>query len=491
MKKTLKSLISLLTVAMMLLAFAPAGMAAPPATLDASATATLFGEGASTTATVTVDALLTDEYFYMAKDVGYAGVGVSSNLDKVVAFTKVDSGIEWSFDATLIKRLDIWMLNCGGIGDYQVTALVNGNETVVASGNLDKNDAAAVSTTDNSTASYYPIVFENGVETTKLKFIIKSFSEEDNQTAYISEAKVYNHNNIDFSGEYYSSTSRLLSPYLVGFQTGNRTSGTYAQEASTYTAGNGGRIWSGSGTGSSRYKLIDDGTNGIWYATGFNHSKVKVNKIGLTLSRGTIREFEVWVAEDNSEANFVENYHKTNGYVLTKYSNRGWRKLTTVKCNITPDTDDYTFAIPNAVEANSYMILATDFDEYVSGDETTGTMIEYVNMYSVADNELPSEVYSQGISGTVDAGQTITLDMGTNNLTNANAKVFFALYSGTELKNVTPVARPVEGSNFYTVDYQIPADAGDNLSVKAFVWDGTTLKPLLNTPATKAEVTAE
>jgi len=494
MKKSIKSLISILTVAMMLLAMVPTAMAAP-ATLNSSATVTAYGEGVSVTEGNAIATVLNNEVFYIKKDKPATGAAsVNANLDKVVSFTKTESGLLYTWaSATEVKRLDLWMLNCGGIGDYVVEYLDGDTWKEIATGSLDKDDKAPVAVDADAIASYYPIVFSKGVTTTSLRFVIKSFLDEENQTAYISEAKVYNHNNIAYGGysNYWTSGGdRRYSPYSQGYAASRR--GTYAEPTNAAGDNTGAKSWYGYSSG-GQVNFIEDetATSKLWYATGFLNSKVKVNKIGIKLdaSSGPVRQFEIHIARNNEKVNFNITSNPASPLVDSAHK-AAWEHFKTIDCNIQPGTTAY-FALPDAVEVSDILIKFTDYDAYQAATETTeavpGPVLNNVYLYTVPDSEFASEITVANITGTVAAGETVTLNFSRNNITNAAAKVYFAVFSGDELKAAQAVDFPVAGSNNYTQTYTIPSDAGDNLTLKVFIWDGTTLKPLLATPVVVGE----
>ena len=111
MKKSIKSLISLLTIAMMLIAFAPGTLAKIPNAL-VPATISLFGN-TSLAEGKTTEILKDNDFFVLGdiykkvsntyknyvydytEEVPRSGAPVNTNLDHVVAFNAVNSGIDF------------------------------------------------------------------------------------------------------------------------------------------------------------------------------------------------------------------------------------------------------------------------------------------------------------------------------------------------------------------------------------------------------------
>ena len=504
MRRT-KKILSLLVVAMMLLAFVPGAMAAS-ATLNNDATVTSYGEGVTLSQGVDLKTVLEDEVFYRAKDFGaisavlYDEAAGKNNLDKVVKFTKIDSGIVYNWaEAIKVARMDLWILNCGGIGNYVVEYLDGSEWKEAASGNLDKNDKTPVAENKGSIASYHPIVFNKVIETTSLRFVVKSFSEVENPVAYISEAKLYDNNDINYGAAYYNDSTvgsnkmyKLSNPYLTDFScswvTGNGASGTGSFSHLFWP----GYSSSGARLGLRPYTATTNYNNNLWYATTFGQSKVKVNKVGINLSStsGTIKQFTVWAAGDNSSAamvlssnNMYTCYPLANNALKTK-----WQKVATIDCNITTDDRNQVFCIPNAVEAFAYMIEVTDTSDWTykddgSLDSSSLVTIAGIDMYTVRDDELSNITDVKFSGNAIAAGETLTLSFKSVSNNVPDARVYFALYENDIIKSVTssPLALNTN-SRDYSTTYVVPENAGENISVKAFYLDGKTLVPLLLSP---------
>lgn len=102
---------------------------------------------------------------------------VKRNLDKVAKFTAVNSGILYANEIPAeVKRLDLWILNNGGIKEYRVEKSDNKKDwTSVKAGEFKKYTSAPVDDTiyneDGSVnkkattqASYYPVIFDEPVK---------------------------------------------------------------------------------------------------------------------------------------------------------------------------------------------------------------------------------------------------------------------------------------------------------------------------------------
>jgi len=502
MKKSFKSLISILTIAMMLLAMVPTAMAASKVEAPIPATISIFRDGVETAEAATV---LTDDYYYAAGDCGnYNGVvlndGTTDNTSKVITFNSTNSGIMWSFGKTTqVKRIDLWVLTLGGVNKYDVQSSMNGVDwtDVVTDGTLDTFDGAHSGDVTKATrSSYYPVIFPAPVTAKYIRFKIDEFITvaEETTTAYIAEARIYNTNEINLGRiNYFNGTTdavRTVSPYLEKFVMSNKKakSGTYG-----FSSGNNARMWVGYSNALIPYTLEDGETAGknvteedkgrMWWATTVNESKIKINRIKPNVEAGTITGIRIWTATDNSVGN---NIGTTSTPMVSPFNATGNTFVldTEISCNITSESTDAecTFDIPNPTATSDYIF------EFLYDKTAESPQILYVDIYALADYEVNPGITKYDFAGTVDAGETVTLNLATKELTNANAKVYFAVYSGDELKAAQAVGCPFTGTATYSpIEYTIPSDAGDNLTLKVFIWDGTTLKPLLETPVVAAE----
>ena len=493
MKQSFKSLISILTVATMIVAMMPTAMAANTIPGSLPATVTVFRNGV-TDATANAS-VLTDGFYYLGDSV-ITGKSYAFDANKVITFNREteNSGIMWSFDeVTPVKRIDLWVLQIGAIGEYVIETRNSDEESwkTVHTGTLDMydefNDPKTASnsrfytdTTGNTRSSYFPVILPQNISAKDIRFRIVSFptSIKDNgtqiNTAYIAEAKIYNTNEINLG---YKNSS-YKSPYIYSLfmTTGNNK----------YYSGSTQAIWSSGGLKPSNNKLS--------YGTAFGYSNVKINKIIPQVSAGTITEIKIYTATDNHLYNGLAITEKPSTHPLdlpafstSNTSPSGTQSWTntpvTISCNITKDTpeEDRTFYIPDAVASSPILF------DFVYDPAGESPVVSDIEMYSLADYELIPDITKAEFSGTVAAGETVTLNLATRELTNETAKVYFAVYSGKELKSAAAVACPLTGTASYTRSYTIPADAGENLTLKAFVWDGLTLVPLLATPVVAGE----
>jgi len=528
MKKSIKSLISILTIAMMLLALVPTAMAAQQSfsvTAPLNATISIFRNGEDTEESTTI---LTDGFYYSKGDV-YGSDGVlASNTDKVISFNSANSGIKWSFDKiTPVKRIDMWVLNTGAIDEYVIETRNSNSEDwkIVHTGTLamydEFDDTISTGTKANqydafysddaslqTWASYYPIILPQNVSAKDIRFRIVSFPTSINgtqiETAHISQTMIYDTNDINLW--YYNAA--YYSPYRTGYSLSTAYQPTN-KKTSLYKSDY--RPTAGSYQAIKPFATLADTTLGVpeseigrmWYATSFERSDIKINRIAVNVTAGTIKKVKIHVIEDNHINNFLNHNSTLNMIPIynTRFnpeetSNSGYIKLSgiqswteepvyTIDCNLTKNstTAEKTIDIPQAIAASGIFI---EF-EYEEEENVTPT-VSSIGLYSVADYELNPGITKSDLSGTVDAGETVTLNLATKELTNANAKVYFAVYSGDELKAAQAVGCPFTGTATYSpIEYTIPATAGDNLTLKAFIWDGTTLKPLLATPVVVGE----
>lgn len=430
----------------------------------------LFGKGASF-GNGANESVLSDDAHYFNYNTP-SDRTPSNNLDKLAKFTSVDSGIIFKLSET-VKRLDLWTLSHGGIQDYEIQTSEDGSVwSTHQSGSFTKYDNTVA---ENATrASYYPVVLQNEVTAKYMRFVIKSFYD-NSKGAYISEAKLYNHNNIDFTqqGVYGTGAGKInYSPYVRNYfltQGIDTLAGFTKGETAFFPADSNGNI-----------KGIAPDANACWYVTDFFRSKVKVNRVGINISTGTISEFEVWACvPDNKTMSSWGGTGELAVDPLLAGNASLWQMVGKISCNLSNATNNLTFDIPRSVEANAWMIRPTVY----SGN----LYIPSVEMYSVAESELGAVVEAGTITVSGDslaAGSEVTYSGYSYKSSYPNAAVFFALYSGDALVEVSRQPMAISGSE-HSAEYTIPLTAGENLSLKAFLWDGVTLAPILSNPATK------
>ncbi len=469
MKKTLKSLLSVLTVATMLLAFVP-GTLVSAAVVEA--TVTTFGDGVVFTPngeTSTDASLLTDKFYAVPAELA----DPTTALYRFAQFTETESGIQFAFsEAKTVKRLDLWIYTAGAVKDYEIQISSDGTVyNYYTSGTLEQD-------LTSDTSCYYPILFD-AVETQYLRFVIKSF-KDDASGAYIAEAELLDSNLVNLTAtRQLPTTGSTAENKLAGskYARGFAISHPYTTSSAAAYWCDGGRIWS---VTSSRVQTVGPDTGAAedstvaWYATRFTGNEVKVNRVVVNISAGTATGIEILSCNESTdaEAGFT-TYAKNPGAVRPDVKVSGvWTVEKKISGNF--GTGNVTIDIPDS-SANSYWLVK------VTGC-TDALRFSSIEMYALSDNELGISTTEGEITGNVSAGATVTFNYSGDATVNENAKLFFALYSGTTLKSVTPVACPLTGMTTYTHEYQIPSDAGSNLSVKAFILDGNTLVPLLLTP---------
>ena len=401
MNKKLNLILSILTATVMLLNIMPVAMAETTTGVLAplSATITTFG---------TVEgnvSVLTDDFFYSPYD---AATKYSPTASKkqgaalndttkgdVVGFTSTDSGIKWAFsNETAVKRIDLWILTHGGIGEYTVTAK-NDTEDLgeITTGNLTPVYTHTNATAGGVHATYYPIVFPSEVKATEVTLAIDSFGTEAN-AAYISEARIYNTNEINL-GEHglFSSTGtdQGWSPYLERYAMSAKNSATTATTVA-YNSSNTREMWPYTSSGvdylreSGATSTFEGGGGRAWYATSLGSGKAKINKLTVNINGGNITKVTVHSRENAPDT----SYHRgigTGAYYPMAADYPAWTNVAEFSCNITKKSseDDRTFEIPNAIASADIFI---EF-EYASGSKAE---IRSIDMYCVADSELTSFV---------------------------------------------------------------------------------------------------
>lgn len=430
----------------------------------------LFGKGASFGNGANESVLSDGEHYFFYNPP--ADRTPSANLDKLAKFTSVDSGIMFKLSET-VKRLDLWILSHGGIKDYEIQTSADGlTWETHQSGSFTKYDTVVAE--NDTKASYYPVVLENPVNSKYMRFVIKSFYD-NSKGAYISEAQLYNHNNIDFTkqGVYGTGKGKInYSPYVTNYY--------LTQGKSTMTGFTKGNLTFFPADTDGNIKPIMPDENACWYVTDFYRSKVKVNRVGINISAGTISEFEVWACVPDGKTS--ASWGGTNDLAvdpLLAGNASLWQRVGKISCNLSKSTNDLTFDLPRSIEANAWMIRPTVY--------SSNLYIPSVEMYSVAQSELGAVVEAGTITvagDTLTAGSEVTYTGYSYNSNYPNAAVFFALYSGDTLVEVSRKPMAISGTT-HSATYTIPATAGDNLSLKAFLWDGITLAPILSNPVTK------
>ena len=436
--------------------------------------------------------ILTDNFYYVKHDCEkMSDPDVKQNLAEVAKFTSTDSGIQYSNEVPTtetVRRLDLWILNDGGIKDYHVAASDDGSGwTTVKSGTFARGHASYTNDTtyngDGSVnkkadtfASYYPVIFDNPVNAAYVRFVIDSFYD-DTKGAYISQAILSDTNEINLAAygklpnNYSETNSWAYSPYIVGF------SGTCAP-VSYDTA----RIWCHYSNGYQGYGMVKESGN-LYYATTFGDARVKVNRVGINLSAGSITQFEVWRGLDDTG----RVMHYTNNaapFDTNNMTKNQYERVAVVDCNITTaNSSSLLFDIPRAVEADAYMIKVTACSDNAN--------ISSFKFYSLADSELSPAYETPTFTGTVAPNEELTFNILSCNETNADAAVFFGLYDGSLLLNATINPLPISGGiGEHIAHYTVPADAaGENLTACAYFWNQTTLTPILGLP--RLELNAE
>jgi len=424
----------------------------------------IFAEG-------TDESILTDKYYYVAYDYDLLkknnpSVTIADNVNRFAKLEGENSGIKWSWSVkTTTKRLDMWLAGAGGIKDYEIQKSNNGTT-------WEKVQSGEFAQASDTYAYYYPIVLDEPVTAKNLRIVAKSFYG-DAKTAYISETIVRDTNDINLGQDsligkqadnvqYWS-----YSPYLVGFNASDTTSGSclngYTYIYPVYSAG-----------GSAGSVKADE--NGLWYATSFGSSKVKVNKFGVKVSAGTITKLEVYVANGTA----LHGTAKPTCPLEYSGTKNNYELVAVIDCNLTSASTEL-FEIPNAIAGNGILVKAVG---------TSDATISRYQFYSVGDYELESVLAptNEKIEGTVAAGEKLTFSVFSRNYNAPNAKVYFALYEDNAITDITVVPCALSGVKTQTATYTIPAGANGALKVIAYLWDGITLVPYIENPVVVTSV---
>ena len=424
--------------------------------------------------------ILTDSFCYVAYDrVKMADPDVKRNLDKVAKFTAVNSGILYANEIPVeVKRLDLWILNNGGIKEYRVEKSDNKKDwTSVKAGEFKKYTSAPVDDTiyneDGSVnkkattqASYYPVIFDEPVKAAYIRFVIESFYDNE-KGAYISEALLRDTNEINLAQQgvmknvYNETNYWAYSPYIVGFN------GTC--DPTPYSSA---EIWSHWSNGYKGYGMKKKSDN-FYYATTFGASKVKVNRVGIELQAGIITQFEVW--RGNSETGNVL-YESTGIPSLDTYekTKNQYKRIAVIDCNLTTESTEL-FDLPYAEEADAYMIKVTGCsdDAHIKG----------FKFYALSDSELTPYLSDAKLTGELKTGENVEFSVFYCNYKEPDAAVFFVLYSGDQIVNIAKEDCALTGVNTAAATYTVPAETGGNLSLRAYLWNKNSLNPILQSPA--------
>jgi len=362
---------------------------------------------------------------------------LSANLDKMIKLTEVGDGLEFTLvEKAIVKRLDLWIISLGGIEDYTVLVSEDGvnYDITVADAQFPLYNGSAVATDADAVSSYYPIVFDAPVEAKSIKFVVDSFAD-NSSTAYISEARLYDTNDINLGKNIALQGPKKLSNnnYLTGFspyiceyssygklsQSGTKVSSSddfyYSKRADT-AKWVPGQMWPYYQNSTSAILVApvnhsDASLSYFWWGTTFGHSKVKINKIGLNLvhagskAKGTVTEFEVWVTQNHD--NMIGKKIASDPTKTTEAVN-SWAKVATINCNLTTDNTDTLFEIPEALEASAILVKITGF--------TGVPMLRGVSMYSKAEAELSG--ISRATANVFDT--VITTDTSDNTVASEN-----------------------------------------------------------------------
>lgn len=363
-----------------------------------------FGNGVESSDEATK--ILSDGFLYNLVDRSYVvplQVYAYQALDKFVKFSETESGIQFNWTIpTMSKRLDLWVWKPGMIRDYEIQVSDNGKDWITHySGNFDQyGELPADNASAAANAQYHPISFSE-VKTKHLRFVIKSFADAE-QGAYISEATIYDNDNINFNKtkRYNDLYKDMIDAYneeqlkLPQDERGNKygdihkysmfTNEYYSSNTSGNLAGyikNSNIVWPGYSNSTGLLNITpDDEADGgnLWYATRFDMAKIKVNRVTFDIAGGTVKQYEVWAREKSgaSVGSWIDN--PPIPYLT---DTTGWKKVVTVNGEFTKDTDA-SVDIGNAPEANGWMLVITDY---------TGKLaVSSIGMYQICEDDLDS-----------------------------------------------------------------------------------------------------
>lgn len=431
----------------------------------------LFGEGASF-ATGIDESILTDNFYNVS---GEANVKPTADASKFATFTSTESGIQWSWDTPMTtKRLDLWISQCGAVKDYEIQISDNGsNWTTHYEGAFDQ------SYTEDTLSYYYPVLYPE-VSTKNIRFVIKSF-KTGLSSAYISQAIIRDNDEVSLNADRTMPWLWEANPTSTSGHARSLFGSYYFNVSdSTRTDVSGKRldygVWPFNWNSNDYVSLKPAADGTLWYAISFRKSPVKINRVRITMTAGTATGAELmssqtlhsgydwdaaeWIRPDLNGGNYDSEI------VLT---NQSYSSANVVE-----------FEVPESSEAVQWMVKLTGCSSNVR--------VSDVDFYMVHDEDLQPILGEGSIAiadDTVDAGEEATFSIFACNKNYPDAAVFFALYSGDTLIDAAKADMPISGIDTFEAKYTVPTNAEGELTLKAYLWDGKTLVPILNGPATK------
>lgn len=413
--------------------------------------------------------LLSDGVYLNKKDVAEA-----SNTDLLGKFSAVDSGIEFSYETEIeARRLEIWVKGKTAVKDYEIQIWKDNQWQTHKEGTLEQT---AYSSSENY--AFVHIITFDKAKSTKFRFVIKSFADSVSD-AYISEAILRNTNNINLVGvKAYpekmanGSMRHVYSPYAGNiFVSGNTDSNYHARNRD-----NNGAIWPFNWSNST-FNIIPNG-NKAWYTVLTNEVCQEINKVVVNIQSGTATDIDVFCSSATKMSDKLWSANATSTVEPTTVQPDTWTKVQSVTGNYS--TGAVEIEIPESKPGVVWAVV-------VNGCSSNFVMAP-MELYVLDYNELTPILGEGSIAiadDTVDAGEEATYSIFACNKNYPDAAVFFALYSGDTLIDAAKADMPISGIDTFEAKYTVPTNAEGELTLKAYLWDGKTLVPILNGPAIK------
>ena len=252
-----------------------------------------------------ISELLTDGFTYSAYNRSKLSEPKNAiyNPDKFEKLDSIGSGIEFHWEKPrIIKRVELWAWPVDAISAYEIQVSSDGESwTTHYTGTIDDQYAQNPSlrpadTSDSAgTSSFYPIVFDEPTENVcYFRFVVTGLRDET-QGAYIAEILFKDTNDVNYIGfntipGTENTDSSTKSHYTKGYYLSDTTNAIIARKGDV-------AVWPIFSNGSLIGLNLKPREGDLcWYATSFQGAPVAVNKVTLTIAKGTVYEYEVMCA---------------------------------------------------------------------------------------------------------------------------------------------------------------------------------------------------